>query len=928
MIDSSGQPAAASPLLETKLYVPRRRLRPGLVPRPRLIQRLDRGVERRLTLVSAPAGFGKTTLLAEWVAGAAGEGRAAWLSLDQGDNNLERFWSYVVTALRSVRSEVGESALSLLRSPRPPPSEWVLTALINDISAIDDVPSAGSAGGLTLILDDYHVIEAEPVHLGVAFLLDHLPPRMHVVVATRSDPPLPLARLRGRGDLTELRAADLRFTPDEAAAFLNEVMGLELSAADVATLERRTEGWIAGLQLAALSMQGRADVPGLVRAFAGDDRYIVDYLVEEVLRRQPPSTRDFLLRTSILDRLSGPLCDAVTSRDDGRELLASLERGNLFVVPLDDKRHWFRYHQLFADTLRVHAADEEPDQIPILHRRASRWCERNGQPSEAVRHALAAKDFGRAAGLVELAGRAMLTGRQDDAFLAWLQALPNELVRTRPVLSVYYALALVADDPEAAEDHLRDAERLLDMTAQTSERREGAAVEMVVHNDEGFRSLPGTIAIVRAYRAGALGDVPGIAHHARRAWELLPETDDLWRGAAGGLLGLAHWTSGDLEAAYQAFSDAWASLRRTGDLTQEISGAFVLADIRTAQGRLGEAARLYEQALQRAAGEGGPMPPPAADLYVGLSELRYEHGDLEEASRYLQRSKELSAHGGISEHRHRWYVAMARIKQAREDLDGALDLLDAAERVYIRSPAPDVRPIAAVKTRVWVRQGRLAEALGWTRERGLSVDDDLGYLREFEHITLARVLLAHYTRDRVGGSLREAMALLERLRNAAEEGERTGSLIEILALQALAHQGQGAIRRALTPLERALTLAEPEGYVRIFVGEGQAMRTLLRHAAARGVASSYTQRLLAAFDEPAQPGSAAARASAGLAEPLTGREVELVRLIASGMRNQEIADHLFISLATVKRHIANAYRKLGVSHRTEAVARANELNLL
>ena len=927
MSDSSEQPTAASPLLETKLYIPRRRS--TVVPRSRLIQRLDQGTGRKLMLVSAPAGFGKTTLLAEWVGGtAAGERPAAWLSLDQGDNNLERFWAYVITALRAVRSAVGESALSLLRSPQPPPIEWVLTALINEITAISDDPSAGSGHGLTLVLDDYHVIEAEPVHSSIAFLLDHLPPQMHLVVATRSDPPLPLARLRGRGELAELRAADLRFSPDEAAAFLNEVMGLGLSAADVTALERRTEGWIAGLQLAALSMQGREDVPGFVRAFAGDDRYVVDYLVEEVLRRQPPHIRSFLLQTSILDRLSGPLCDAVTGREDGQQLLATLERGNLFVVPLDDKRHWFRYHHLFADALRVHAAAEHPDQMPVLHRRASEWCERRGQPSEAVHHALAARDFGRAAGLVELAGRAMLTGGQDDAFLAWLQALPDELIRARPVLSVYYALALVAVDPEAAEDRLRDAERLLDMTAQVRERPDGASVGMVVHDEEGFRSLPGMIAIVRAYRAGALGDVPGIVHHARRAWELLPEGDHLWRGAVGGLLGLAHWASGDLEAAYRAFCDAWASLRMTGDITQEVSVAFVLADIRSAQGRLREAARLYEQALQRAAGQGGSMPPPAADLYVGLGELRCEHGDLEGADRHLQRSKELSAHGGTSEHRHRWYVAMARIKEARADLDGALDLLDEADRVYIRSPAPDVRPMSALKARVRVRRGRLAEALNWARQRSLSVDDDLSYVREFEHMTLARVLIARSKRDQVDSSLREAMALLGRLRKAAEAGERTGSLIEILTLQALAHEAQGDVSGALAPLERALTLAQPEGYVRIFVDEGQAMRTLLRHAAAGGIASSYTQRLLAAFNESAPCASTAPQAAGGLAEPLTGREVEILRLVASGMRNQQIADHLFISLSTVKRHIANAYRKLGASHRTEAVARANELNLL
>lgn len=897
--------------------------------RPRLIQRLDRAAEGKLTLVSAPAGFGKTTLLAEWVEGtAAAERPAAWLSLDRGDNYLAVFWAYVVTALRAVYSEVGERALASLRASQPPPIEWLVTALINELTAFGDARSAASGSSFILVLDDYHVIEAEPVHRSIGFLVDHLPPQMHVVVATRSDPPLPLARLRGRGELSELRAADLRFAPDEAATFLNEVMGLGLSAADVAALERRTEGWIAGLQLAGLSMQGRDDVPGFVQAFAGDDRYVVDYLVEEVLDRQPPHVRSFLLRTSILDRLCGPLCDAVTGRDDGNKLLANLERGDVFVVPLDDKRRWFRYQHLFADALRVHAAEQLPDELPALHRRASRWCERSGQPSEAVHHALAAGDFGRAANLVELAGRAMLTARQDETLLGWLQALPDEEVRARPVLSVYSALALVSVDPQAAEDRLRDAEGLLDATAPADERPDTGAVEPVVHDDEGLRSAPGMIAIVRAYGAGAAGDLAGVVDHARRAWELLPENDHLWRGGAGGLLGLAYWTSGDLEAAYQAFSDAWASLRRTGDPIQEVSGAFVLADIRRAQGRLREAARLCEQALQRAAGQGGPMPPPAADLYVGLSEVCYEHGDLDRAARYLKRSKELSEHGGISEHRHRWHVAMARIKAAEGDLHGALDLLDEAERLYVRSPAPDVRPVAAVRTRLLVREGRLAEALAWVGERGVSVDDELRYLREFEHITLAGVLIARSRRDRAAGSLQQAWALLEHLEKAADEGRRTGSLIEVLALQALAHAAHRDLPRALVPLERALTLAEPEGYVRVFVDEGQPMRTLLRHAAASGIASSCTKRLLAAFDEFAQPGSSAAQAAAGLAEPLTAREVEILRLVATGMRNQQIADQLFISLATVKRHLANAYRKLGVGHRTEAVARADELHLL
>jgi LuxR family maltose regulon positive regulatory protein len=799
MVDVSGQLGAAGPLLETKLYIPRGR--PTLVPRPRLTERLEHGVKGKLTLVSAPAGFGKTTLLADWAAGSAAGGQpAAWVSLDQADNNPALFWSYVISALGMVRSGVGQRALALVGSPQPSPIEWVLTGLINEINAIQ--------GDVALILDDYHVIDAQPVHNAVAFLLDHLPPHAHVVVASRSDPPLPLARLRGLGELTELRASELRFTPGEAAAFLNEAMGLGLSAADVAALEARTEGWIVGLQLAALSMQGREDAAGFIRGFAGDDRYIVDYLVEEVLHRQPENLRTFLLQTSILDRLSGPLCDAVTGRQSSKRMLEALERGNLFVVPLDDRRHWFRYHHLFADVLRAHAEEEHPDELPLLHQRASEWYERNDLQPDAVRHALAVQEFGRAAGPLERAGRAMLTSTY-AAYLGWLKALPDEVVRTRPVLGAYYALALLPDDLEAAEARLREVERSLNATAHPSERREAPSAEMVVVDDEGFQALPGTLAILHAYLAGAFGDVPGIVHHARRARDLLPEGDQLWRGAAAALLGLAYWTIGDLEAAYRSFADGWAILRMTGDGTEEITGAFIPATIRTAQGRLREAARLYEQSLERAAGHGGLGPPRTADLYVGLSELRREHDDLESAVWCLQQSKELGEHAGLAENRYRWYVAMARIVEAQGDLDRALDLLDEAQRRYIRNPDPDVRPVAAVKARVWVVQGRLEEALDWAHERGLSADDELSYLREFEHITLARMLIARYKRDRGEGTFREAITFLERLQKAAGEGGRMGSLIEALALQALAHEAQGDIPHALAPLERALTLAEP-----------------------------------------------------------------------------------------------------------------------
>ena len=509
-------------LLETKLYVPRPRR--GLVLRPRLSERLDRGTASKLMLVSAPAGFGKTTLLTEWLAARPAaptdERLAAWLSLDRGDNDPAAFWTYVIAALRTVASGVGESALALLDAPQPPPIETVLTTLLNDLGAV--------AGEIVLVLDDYHVIDAREVQDGMAFLIDHLPPWLHVVIASRADPALPLARWRVRGELAEIRAAELRFTADEAAAYLNEMMGLQLTARDVAALEGRTEGWIAALQLAALSMQGRDDVAGFIAGFAGDDRYVVDYLAEEVLARQPERVHTFLLRTSILGRLSGPLCDAVTGQGGGKAMLEALDRGNLFLVPLDDRRRWYRYHHLFADVLQARLLDEQPGQVPDLHRRASEWYEQNGEQPEAVRHALAAGDFERAAGLVELAIPALRRTRQEATLRGWLEMIPDELVRVRPVLSVGFAGALLAvGELEGVEGRLRDAERWLDTPTGVSEGPPAPSAEMVVADEEEYRRLPATIELYRSALALARGDVPGTVRHARRAIDLAPEQDHL-----------------------------------------------------------------------------------------------------------------------------------------------------------------------------------------------------------------------------------------------------------------------------------------------------------------------------------------------------------------------------------------------------------------
>lgn len=928
MANPSAPPVAAIPLLETKLYLPR--WRPGLVSRPRLVEQLDQGRSRKLTLLSAPPGFGKTTLLAEWLAPtpARGHGRerpAAWLSLDRTDNDPTLFWTYLITALRQIAPRVGETALSMLRAPQPPPIEPILTTLINELAAIPD-PFA-------LILDDLHLIDAPPIHAALAFLLDHLPPPMHLVVASRSDPPFPLPRLRSRGESTELRAADLRFTPDEAAAFLTGAMGLNLSANDVATLEARTEGWIAGLQLAALSLQRRDDVPDFIKSFAGDDRHVVEFLVSEVLERQPAPVRTFLLQTSLLDRLSGPLCDAVTGRADGTDTLASLERANLFVVPLDDKRRWYRYHHLFADVLQAHALAEQPAQIPARHRRASAWYEANGLRPDAIRHALAAADFARAADLVELAALPMLGSSREETLRGWLTALPDDAVRARPVLSVYFAYASFAHAGlEAAAARLRDAEHWLDPGAPVGDPPAAPSGPMVVVDDAAFRALPGTIAVARAYLAGAVEDLPGMVASARRALDLLPEDDDLWRGAAAALLGIGAWTSGDLDAAFRSYSEGRTRLQRAGITQFQIVGVYILADIRIAQGRLRDAERIYRQSLRLATEQGDPVWG-TADLHVGLSELHFERDEPDAAADRLRQSRALGEHAGLHDTRHRWYVAMARLTEAQGDLAGALDLLAEAERQFVPSADPDLRPIAAQRARLWVAHGQLAAAAAWVRDRNLSIHDDLSYRREFDHITLARILIDRSAPAPDGHSPTEAIGLLDRLLHAAVAGARTGSVIEILILLARAHAARGDLPQAIPPLERALALAEPENYVRLFVAEGAPIRTLLRHLAAGGPAPDYTRRLLAAFDRPPRPApthvpAPTHPAPTALTDPLTKRELEILRLIAAGMRNQDIADHLFISLSTVKRHIANTYGKLGVGHRTAATARATELNLL
>jgi LuxR family transcriptional regulator, maltose regulon positive regulatory protein len=922
-------------ILATKLYIPPPRR--GIVPRRRLLERMNAGLAMgcKLTLISAAAGFGKTTLVSEWIPDC--ERPVAWLSLDDGDSDLVCFLSYLIAALGTIQVGFGEGLLAAFHAAQhqPPQTETVLTALLNEISVIPE--------HFLLILDDYHVIDSKPVDQALTFLVEHLPPQMQLVITTREDPHLPLARLRARGQLTELRAADLRFTSSEAAEFLNRVMGLHLSDGDVAALEARTEGWIAGLQLAALSMQGHQDTVSFIKSFTGSHRFVLDYLIEEVFQQQSESVRTFLLQTSILDRLCGPLSDAVLDSisASGQETLEYLDHANIFIIPLDNERRWYRYHHLFADVLHMHLMAERPDQVSPLHRRASEWYEHNGSMEDAIRHALAAGDFTRAADLVERVFPTMNRSRHFTTLLGWLKTLPDELVRFRPVLSTEYALvSMSCGENESVEPRLRDAERWLDTTAGMHARPESPVAGMVVVDEQEFRRLPGRIPLIRAGQALGRGDMPETLRHARRALDLALEDDYLTLGGAASQLGLVAWASGDLDAARRLTAEGLSNVRLAGYISPAIGGAIALADIQIAQGCLHEAMSTYELGLHWATEMGAPAlaVPGTADMYVGMANLHYEHNDLKTATQNLLTSQALGELAGLPQNPYRWRATMARIRQAEGDLEGALDLLDQAERLYDGNFSPNVRPVGTRKVRVWVAQGRLGEAMDWARERGLSVEDELSYLHEFDHITLARVLLARYQRDGSDASISGAVGLLERLLKAAEEGARLGSVIESLVLQAIAYHAQGDIPAALLPLQRALALAEPQGYVRIFLDEGASMMQLLRETFAREIMPDYTVKLLAALEPEKQKSQDKSdlppiipegyRDGESLIEPLSQRELKILQLIAQGLSNREIGERLFLALDTVKGYNRRIFNKLQVQSRTEAIARARELGLL
>ena len=906
----------ATSILATKLYIPAPRAK--IVLRPRLIERLNEGLAMgcKLTLVSASAGFGKTTLVSEWIASC---GRpVAWLSLDEGDDDPVRFVSYLVAALRTIKAGIGEGLVAVLQSPQPPTTESILTTLINEITTIPD--------NFIFVLDDYHVIDSKQVDNALTFLIEHLPPQMHLVIATREDPKLPLSRLRVRNQLTELRAADLRFTPAEAAGFLNQVMGLDLSAEDIAALETRTEGWIAGLQLAAISMQGHSDTTSFIKSFTGSHYFVLDYLVEEVLQQQSESIRTFLLHTSILDRMCGPLCDTVLGSPfasgqetvSAQETLEYLERTNLFIVPLDSERRWYRYHHLFGDLLRQRLG--KPKEFAEFHLRASQWHEDNGDLGAAFHHAIAAGDFVRAAGLAEAAWQGMNESFQSAAWLGWVKKLPDKLIRTRPVLCTQIAQAFTDNgEVEASELHLQDAERCLDGSE--------------LANEAQLKPLPAMIALTRAYNAQVQGDPATTVKYAELALQLIPDDDFDRRARATTILEVIHWASGNLESAIRGIGDSMERLTQLGNHVMVVASAFAVADLLVGLGHLSEAERTYQDALQLASQHGPEAEHITAHHHLGLSLIYRQRGDDTLAADHLNQAAELGLQTTLVDWLYRWNVAQAQLKEAAGDLETALALLDEANRVYIQTLVPDLRPIAALKARIYLKQGRPDKARAWAAERGLSLVDEVSYLHEFEHLTLARLEIANPLVN----------ALLARLLQAAEAQKRRGSALDILLVQALAHEAQGNRPQALAVLERALALAEPEGYVRIFVDEGEAMRLLIEKQSRNRdhPLSDYVDKLLAAFTQPvAAPKSAIIHQKSDmiepevrpaknmLVEPLSERELEVLKLLRSELSGPEIAQQLIVSPNTFRTHTKNIFNKLGVNSRRAAIRRAEELDLI
>ncbi len=900
-----------NPILMPQLYIPRPN--PKLVLRPRLMDRLGSVQDFRLTLISAPAGFGKTTLLSQWLAGPAAlaiRERVGWVSLES-DLNLVRFWIYLISAVETIEAGTGQDAMGLIDNTNPQVQK-AITTLINDI--------AGSDKPFILILDDYDVIEDPEVHASLGFLLNHISPNLHLVISSRIDPPLPLARLRLQRHMLELRAADLTFTLDEAAALYNHVLGLKLSPDDLAALEERTEGWAAGLQAAALALQtagedgqgkpsGQAskDARAFIQEFTGNQRYILDYLVEEVLRRQPAYLQSFLLQTSILDRLSGPLCDALTGRDDSQSILEALDTANVFLFPLDEERGWFRYHRLFADVLRhqfqiAHAGGAQEN-----HHRASCWYEQQGMIDQAIEHALAARDFSRAEDLLEPSIGSIIDrqGRLHQV-AQWIEAIPPDHRREHPQLNFWYALVLMLiGRAQDWEEPLREAEAVW----RAQDDRAGLA----------------KITSFQAHAACRRGDFDQTVIDATQALVELPEDDLALQSMTLYALGIACRWKGDLARAYQAIDEARQISAKAGSVILHLLAVSAFGNLLMVQGYLRRAAETNREVLRKV-GTRTIQPKIEASLQLGI--LHREWNELTLAEQYLREAIDLASSTGWEPSLAQGLLNLARVITIRErnhsgperEVD---DLLNRAVEIGQRLGRQSLIDKAGViLARRSLAEGRLLDAAQWAAQRGFTLEDAVPLEQEMDYLTWARVLIEQ-------GRTADAVQILDRIHADARQAGRGGALVETLALQALAYQAAGSLDQALEALAEALLRAEPEGYMRTFLDEGPPMAALIQQAGMRGIMPAYTSRLIAAFKEAYElPKARLVPVTGALVEPLSAREMEIVQLLARGATNQEIAEQLSIALTTAKKHVSNIIGKLGVSNRSQVAARARDLGLL
>lgn len=913
----------------------------------------------RLVVLAAPAGFGKTTLLLQWLTHDtpirteqnAGDHHAAdasglhvvWISLDAEDSDMRRFLTHVLAAVHyafSASSEepsplpdtaarVGAEAIALLNHD-PLPVEDIVVSLVNDLD---------TAGPTAIALDDYHVITDSDIHQAMTFLVDNLPPQVVLVIATRADPPLPVACLRARGELIEVRAADLRFTNPEATAFLNGTMGLSLSPDHVAALGDRTEGWAVGLQLAGLSVRARSnahEVDRFVESFSGSHRFILDYLLDEVLSRQPDDVRDFLLATSVLTQLTAGLCEAVTGCRNSQQMLERLEADGLFIIALDDERQWFRYHHLFADALRARLTTDLPDQSEALHASAAHWLAEHGFLTAAVHHALSTRDHDHAADLIELSLGDQRRRRQDPILREWASRLDDRVVRRRPLLATFLGWSrLVKGDVEGVEPWLDVAESSLNtaLLPLSIERPHPTLATALGDRDAELRGLPSMISVYRAAVAQARGDSAGTVVHAHRALELARPEDHFSRGAAKGFLGLAAWATGDLVTAVDTFTGAIESLEAADMQTDALGSVVILAHMWLGRGDTRRARTLFEKAIADAERRPGPVLSVTGDLYVGLADVLREQGDLHAAEQLLQIARTLGERASLPENRHRWFTAAAGLCRARGDLEEAGALLGTAENLYLPGYFPDVKPIPATRARVWISQGLLDHARSWASQRHLDAQAQITHLNEYDLLTLARLLIAD-------GECHTAIHLVGRILEQAEATHRTGSIIEARLVRAMAHDAAAAADAAAEDLIASLDLGVPGGYCRLYLDEGLPVRRLLAHlstgAGEVGDSEGFARHLLeisaaAAPDEP----SGASIASRGAApdvgastQELSARELEVLRLLATELSGPDIARHLFVSVNTFRTHTKHIFAKLDVRTRRSAVLRATELALL